>query len=454
MELDVCGQIPPDWDVMSIEDVCVRVTSGGTPSRARPDYYCDGTWGWVKTQELRDAWIDQTEERITDDAVQKSSAKVLPANTVLLALYGATVGQLGILRRPMTCNQACCAMIVDPRKADFRYVYHQLRLARPQLRTLATGAAQQNLSGALMKSLRLPLPPLAEQKRIAHILGTLDDKIELNRRMNATLESISRALFKSWFVDFDPVRQKAAGKQPVGMDAKTAALFPDSFEESAIGEVPKGWRVDAFADHFDADRGLSYKGEGLREDGSGVPMHNLNSIYEGGGYKHEGIKYYAGEYRDKHLISPGDVIVTNTEQGFDQLLIGHAAVVPKCFGPTGIYSHHIYRVRCKASSPLTPGYVVSLLNDPRWHYWISGFSNGTTINMLPLDALQMPLLVVPPSRLVQAFDHLATAAHERCEANLQESSRLAALRDALLPKLLSGEVRVPEVEQAVEDAIG
>jgi len=271
--------------------------------------------------------------------------------------------------------------------------------------------------------------------------------------MNATLEGISRAIFKSWFVDFDPVRQKAAGKKPVGMDAQTAALFPDSFEDSEIGEVPKGWGVDAFADHFDADRGLSYKGEGLRDDGSGVPMHNLNSIYEGGGYKHEGIKYYAGEYRDKHLIAPGDVIVTNTEQGFDHLLIGHAAIVPACFGPTGLYSHHIYRVRCKPSSPLTPHYVVSLLNDPRWHYWISGFSNGTTINMLPLDALQMPLLVVPPRRLVQAFDQLAASTHERREANLRQSRTLAALRDTLLPKLLSGEVRVPEAEHAVEEAV-
>jgi type I restriction enzyme S subunit len=310
-----------------------------------------------------------------------------------------------------------------------------------------------NLNTEIMAAIPFAVPPLPEQKRIAHILGALDDKIELNRRMNATLEGISRAIFKSWFVDFDPVRQKAAGKKPVGMDAQTAALFPDSFEDSEIGEVPKGWGVDAFADHFDADRGLSYKGEGLRDDGSGVPMHNLNSIYEGGGYKHEGIKYYAGEYRDKHLIAPGDVIVTNTEQGFDHLLIGHAAIVPACFGPTGLYSHHIYRVRCKPSSPLTPHYVVSLLNDPRWHYWISGFSNGTTINMLPLDALQMPLLVVPPRRLVQAFDQLAASTHERREANLRQSRTLAALRDTLLPKLLSGEVRVPEAEHAVEEAV-
>lgn len=200
-------------------------------------------------------------------------------------------------------------------------------------------------------------------------------------------------------------------------------------------------------DHVDkylADRGLSYSGDGLREDGSGLPMHNLNSVYEGGGYKHEGIKYYAGDYREKHLLKAGDLIVTNTEQGFDHLLIGHAALVPKRYGPTGLFSHHLYRVQVKSSSPLTPFYLLHLLNTPRWHYWISGFSNGTTINMLPKDALEMPLLVVPPAELVIAFSKFAESVHERVEANLEESRTLATARDTLLPKLLNGELTVPD----------
>ena len=172
-------------------------------------------------------------------------------------------------------------------------------------------------------------------------------------------------------------------------------------------------------------------------------MHNLNSVYEGGGYKHEGIKYYAGEYREKHLLIPGDMIVTNSEQGFDQLLIGHAAIVPQRYGPKGLFSHHIYRVRHKPSSPFSPHYLVELFNNPRWHYWISGFSNGTTINMLPMDALEMPLLVVPPDELVNKFTAFAAAVHSQVEANLEQSRTLAALRDVLLPKLLSGELRVP-----------
>src|SRR5438132_3936883 len=110
MDAEVCELAPPDWGIRSVKEICKRVTSGGTPSRANRSFYQSGTWPWVKTQELQDRWLEETEERITDEAVENSSAKPLPINTLLMAMYGATVGQLGILRRPMTCNQACCAM--------------------------------------------------------------------------------------------------------------------------------------------------------------------------------------------------------------------------------------------------------------------------------------------------------------------------------------------------------
>ncbi|MBU6399481.1 MAG: restriction endonuclease subunit S [Verrucomicrobia bacterium] len=297
---------------------------------------------------------------------------------------------------------------------------------------LNVGAVFDSLKCADIPNFRLLIPPLSEQKAIAAVLGTLDDRIELNRRMNATLAALARALFQSWFVNFDLVR--AGGGQ---------------FQDSVIGMIPKDWKVERFHKHITADRGLSYKGEGLRDDGTGLPMHNLNSVYEGGGYKHEGIKYYAGEYREKHLLNPGDMIVTNTEQGFDHLLIGHAAIVPERYGPKGLFSHHIYRVRHKPSSPFSPHYLVELFNNPRWHYWISGFSNGTTINMLPMDALEMPLLVVPPDELLKKFTALAAAVHSQVEANLEQSRTLAGLRDALLPKLLSGELRLKDADTPV-----
>ena len=171
----------------------------------------------------------------------------------------------------------------------------------------------------------LRLPSLSEQRAIAHVLGTLDDKIELNRRVNGTLEAMARLLFKSWFVDFDPVRAKAEGRDP-GLPGPLADLFPARLVDSELGEIPEGWEVGTLSGCIEVVRGLSYKGSGLSSDG--VPMHNLNSIYEGGGYKHDGLKRYDGEYKPHHVARAGDLIVANTEQGHDRLLIGYAAVVP------------------------------------------------------------------------------------------------------------------------------
>jgi type I restriction enzyme S subunit len=312
------------------------------------------------------------------------------------------------------------------------------------------GSVAERLNMPTIRGLPVAVPPLAEQRKIAHVLGTLDDKIELNRRMSETLESMARALFQSWFVDFDPVRAKAEGRDP-GLPKHIADLFPSRLVDSELGEIPEGWSVDTLADHCEAVKGVSYKGAGLGD--VGVPLHNLNSIYEGGGYKYEGIKYYSGEYSPRHVLRPGDVIVANTEQGHDRLLIGYAALVPAFFGTEGIASHHIYRLRPKAQSLLTSAYICWLLNSPQMHDLVSGYANGTTVNMLPIDGVEKPAIVRPPKVLIDTFDSLAVHVARRCEEIVSESRTLATLRDTLLPKLISGELRVKNAEKFIAAAV-
>ncbi len=290
-----------------------------------------------------------------------------------------------------------------------------------------------------LRTLEVPLPSPPEQRAIAHILGTLDDKIELNRRMNATLEAMARALFKSWFVDFDPVRAKMEGRD-TGLPKNIVDLFPDWLVESEIGRSPEGWPIQNLADHFETTKGVSYKGSGLRR--SGMPLHNLNSIREGGGYKYEGIKHYTGDYAERHVVRPGDVIVANTEQGHDRLLIGYAAIVPHVFGDRGICSHHTYRMRPQRKRYLSVRFLHMLLNSRWMHDVVSGYANGTTVNMLPIDALQKPILSVPPRTIIEAFDTLALDLEQRRERIVRESHSLGILRDVLLPKLVSGELSV------------
>src|SRR5579859_1224784 len=176
-----------------------------------------------------------------------------------------------------------------------------------------------------LHTMRVLLPSLPEQRRIAAILGALDDNIALNRRMNATLEALARALFQSWFVDFDPVRAKAQGRQPAGMDAVTAALFPDSFEDSALGPIPRGWRVAPLTELAAFSKGASYKSDDLHE--SRTALVTLKSIERGGGYQPSGLKSYAGAYRPEQIVLPGEIVVAQTDLTQKAEVLGRPARV-------------------------------------------------------------------------------------------------------------------------------
>jgi type I restriction enzyme S subunit len=184
------------WPTEKLESLCSRITSGGTPSRANADFYVRDGIPWVKTQELTDNWVWNAAEHISEDAVRASSAKLLPESTVLIAMYGATAGKLGLLAAEMACNQACCALVADPRKSDPRYLFYAILNSRSDLRNLANGAAQQNLSGRLIKEFRVPAPPVTVQRAIAEVLGALDDKIAHNERIVDAALDVARALYE------------------------------------------------------------------------------------------------------------------------------------------------------------------------------------------------------------------------------------------------------------------
>jgi type I restriction enzyme S subunit len=433
METEICALAPSDWQVRSVEDVCKRVTSGGTPSRRRPDFYVDGSWPWVKTQELQDTWIEDSEEKITDEAVMNSSAKVLPPNTILLAMYGATVGQLGVLRSPMTCNQACCAMIVDSEKADFRYLFYHLRYSRPQLKSLATGAAQQNLSGAIIKSLLYPFPPLAEQKAIAAVLGALDDKIELNRRMNATLEAIARALFQSWFVDFDPVRAKLDGRTPVALDPATAALFPDCFNDSDVGRIPQGWTVGAVSDLATLNRGAVTPGDFPTEtfdhfslpafDNGRTPKAELGSAI----------------MSNKFTVTPNSVLLSKLNPHIPRIWL------PDLHESRRSVCSTEFMVAC-ARPGVSREYLFSLFTSSAFSSTYGTLVTGTTGShqrIRPESVLEMKIVAPSPS-LMRAFTDITTPMFGRINRNIAQSRTLETLRDTLLPKLLSGQRAIVE----------
>ncbi|MCK6462820.1 MAG: restriction endonuclease subunit S [Candidatus Pacebacteria bacterium] len=278
---------------------------------------------------------------------------------------------------------------------------------KEHIRRIAVGATMPSINTSILSNIKIVIPPISEQKAIAGVLSSLDDKIDLLHRQNKTLETLAETIFRQWFVE----------------------------------EVEEDWEEHQIGDFVEVMRGLSYKGACLTDKENGVPMHNLNSVYEGGGYKYEGIKYYNGPYQDRHKVYPGDVIITNTEQGHDLLLIGYPAIVPKFFGNEGIFSQHIYRLKI-FDNRITNQFLYYLLMSYDVREQITGATNGSTVNMLAKDGIEWAIFKLPPKPIINVFSMQVQKYWDKKENNIRQIHTLEKLRDTLLPKLMSGEVRV------------
>ena len=437
------------WGTSTIQEITEKVAMGPFGSSIKVETFVSEGVPIISGQHLHGIKVDDTQgfNFISYEHAQRlANANVTRGDIVLT--HRGTIGQVAYIPDNSqfdhyVVSQSQFYIRCDRTKVIPEFVASYFRSPEGQHRLLANtsqvGVPSIAQPVTYLRTIEIPIPPLLEQRFIAHILGTLDDKIELNRRMNQTLEEMARAIFQDWFVDFGPVRAKLEGREPY-LPSELWDLFPDRLVDSELGEIPEGWEVKTLSGCIEVERGLSYKGSGLSSDG--VPMHNLNSVYEGGGYKDHGIKYYSGDFQERHVAQPGDVVVANTEQGHDRLLIGFAAVLPQRFGDNGLFSHHLYRVRSQSGSGLTADFVCHLLNTQAMHDTVSGYATGTTVNMLPVDALRIPPTVIPPTQVLTTFSTISKTARMRQEFLVTEYQRLAAQRDVLLPKLMSGQVKL------------
>ncbi len=251
------------WTEVTIGEIA-DIVGGSTPSTKDPDNF-GGDIPWVTPKDLsgpHDRYIARGERNLTQQGLDSCSAKLLPAGAVLLSTR-APVGYVAIAKNPIATNQGFRSLI--PRDGAFgEYLYYWLSVNTEELERHSSGSTFRELSGTALKSIKLRLPPMGEQRRIAGVLGCLDDKIELNRRMAGTLEEMARALFRSWFVDFEPVRAKQegrwrSGESLPGLPAQLYEAFPERLEASALGPIPAGWRVAALGDVVEVNPRRSLK---------------------------------------------------------------------------------------------------------------------------------------------------------------------------------------------------
>lgn len=335
-------------------------------------------------------------------------------------------------------------LVKDERLADTRFLHYLLCTDRYRHEVLAgaTGTAIKHTSPERIKRFTFLRPSLEEQTAVAHILGTLDDKIELNRRMNESLEAMARALFESWFIDFDPVHAKAEGRDP-GLPKSLADLFPNSFVDSELGEIPQGWKVQAVGDLADIAGGTT-------------PSTTEPSYWEFGVH---------GWATPKDLAALSVPVLLDTERritdaGLSQIgsgLLPKGTVLLSSRAPIG------YLAITEIPVAINQGFIamrpkpgISNLFLLLWarvaHEEIVSRANGSTFLEISKTNFRPIPLVSPPSGVMQAFERIARPLYERIVACTNESRTLITLRDSLLPKLISGELRLGNVEHCLEIA--
>ena len=303
----------------------------------------------------------------------------------------------------------------------------------------ATGTIHQRVRPSDLLATKLHLGVgNADLAEIGDFIATLDDKIELNRRMNATLEAIVRALFQSWFVDFDPVRAKAEGRQPVGMDADTATLFPDSFEESALGLIPKGWEVTNLGHLIGVLNGFAFKSQDWRE--SGVPVVKIGSVKSGYIDLNEGsfVSEEVASAASRFALQVGDMLIGMT--GY----VGEVGIMYDS-GASPLLNQRVGKFEFNQNDEWTMEVCYPLLRHPRFKQFVIDRSVGSAqANVSSSAILEFP--VIKAAKLpMQAFSQAITPLVRKLIANYQEIAQCRKNRDALLPKLLSGELRVGDV---------
>jgi type I restriction enzyme S subunit len=460
MERDLlAGDVPPHWEFTTLGEVCRR---GGGSIQTGPfgsqlhasDYVPVGIPSIMPTNIGDNRIIEEGIVRVAEADAARLSQHRLLIGDIVYSRRG-DVEKRALIRQRETgwlCGTGCLKVRLG--HGSVVPAYASYFLGHPAIRKWiarhAIGATMPNLNTGIMSAVPFALPPLTEQRAIAHILGALDDKIELNRKMNATLETMARALFKSWFVDFDPVRAKAEGQAPSGMDAQTAKLFPNACEDSELGPIPKGWRATTLGAEVQRCGGAVQTGP------FGSQLHASDYVPEGvpvvmpkdiGGRRVSTatiarIREIDAVRLSRHRLQEGDVVYSRRGDVERHALIGAREGGWLC--GTGCLL-----VRLGRNWP-SPVFASFALDRPETRAWISQHAIGATMPNLNTGILSAVPLVMPPDDVLGVFARAVDPLQALIVVRDAEAGLLANVRDGLLPRLLSGELSVTQAERTIE----
>jgi type I restriction enzyme S subunit len=394
---------------------------------------------FLSISSLVEGRLDLTQSaHISEEDFGKWTKRVTPRKDDLVFSYETRLGDAALIPEGLRCclgRRLALMRVKDTQILDPRFLlYYYLSAPFQNFLKERTvyGSTVNRIPLKEVPDFPLSLPRLGDQKAIAHILGTLDDKIELNQKMNRTLEEIARAIFKSWFEDFDPVRAKAEGR-PTGLPPEISDLFPDELVESEIGKIPKGWDVGTLSDVADITMGQSPPGDTYNDDGVGLPFYQGSTDF---GFRFPSLRKYCSE--PKRLADADDVLISvrapvgDLNRAKDDCCIGRGLASVRA--KNSLQSWVFYR--CKFLSQ-----QLEMFNSEGT---VFGSINGKDLKGLPT--------ILAPEFLCKAFDEIGKPMDDAVRNRSLEIEVLTELRDILLPKLISGELRIPDAEKFIEEA--
>lgn len=431
-----------EWQVASLEDCLDALIDyrGKTPEKTPSGIPL------VTAKVIKNGRIETPTEFIASDDYERWMRRGTPKAGDVVLTTEAPLGEVAQLGKEVV---ALAQRVITLRgKADFldnTYLLYlmQTEEMQAQLKSRATGTTVLGIKQSELRKVTIRVPPIGVQHAIGSALKSIDDRITLLHETNATLEAIAQALFKSWFVDFDPVRARAEGRSPDGMDEATAALFPDGFEESELGLVPRGWRCLTLDDVSEVGIGKTppRKETHWFSDSEGdVPWASIRDMGNAGTYISDVAEYLTCEAVERFNVRR---IPENTVLMSFKLTVGRVSITDRPMTTNEAIAHF----KLSPSSPVSTEYLYLMLKSFNFESLSSTSSIANAVNSKTVRSIQ---ILVPSRELMTAFQDLVHGVFAKIKSNAQQAQTLATLRDTLLPRLISGQLRLSEAAAVVE----
>jgi type I restriction enzyme S subunit len=458
-----------EWPVVQLSECATFQEGYVNPSQKNAEYF-NGPVKWLRAVDLNDGVVVDTSRTLSEAGFKSAgkSALLFEPGTLAISKSG-TIGRLGILEDFMCGNRAVINIRVNHDRCNKYFIFYVLKSRRTEIESLATGSVQKNLYTSVLGSLEFKLPPRETQDAVAKTLWSLDSKIQLNHQINQTLEQMAQAIFKSWFVDFEPVKAKiaaldaggteedallAAMQAISGKDADqlarmqaeqpeqyaelraTAELFPSAMQPSELGEIPEGWEVAPFAELARLDTSSVKPGNSPEK----LWEHYSIPAFDNG--KSPALELGADIKSNKYKVHPAAVLSSKLNPHF-----------PRTWWPdvtdemAAICSTEFMQFVPK--NPEHRPFVAGMVTSTPFQSGIRSCVSGTTGSRQRAQPKQVAVMevVLPTAELVMKFSQLAGPLYQMQARNIKQSQSLARLRDTLLPKLLSGELTLPDTEE-------